>query len=80
MAMCRAAVGDLARGLDSVQMRHGDIHHDDIGFLRRGKLHRLPAIGRFADHFKVGLTFEQQAQVRCASPYDRRPKECEWTS
>ena len=51
----QALLDDLARGLEPVQLRHGDIHDDDI----RGELLRhvdgLAAIFGLADHFDVGF-------------------------
>jgi len=30
---------DLAGSLDAIQLRHGDIHNDDVGVFRRRQIH-----------------------------------------
>ena len=45
-----AAQHYLARRFDSVQVRHGDIHHDYVGFFGRSHVDGLAAIGSFANH------------------------------
>ena len=39
---------DCVSGLQAIQPRHADIHHDDVGPQVAGFLHRLLAVNRFA--------------------------------
>jgi hypothetical protein len=59
----RIALDDLRCGIDAVELRHGDIHHHDIGRELFGHSDRLPSIGGFADHFDGGIGLQQKPQT-----------------
>jgi hypothetical protein len=52
----RGAVGDDAPGrFDAVQLRHRDVHQDDIRLEALGLTDRFATIGGLSDNFNVGL-------------------------
>ena len=51
----RAAADDLPRRLDPVQLRHMQVHHDDIRFELERKLDGVAAVRRFADELEPVL-------------------------
>ena len=51
----RRALRHAARGLDAVQLRHGDIHHHHVGLQLGGQFQRLAAIAGLADDLHIGL-------------------------
>ena len=53
---------DLARGLDAVEIRHGDIHNDHPGVQLPGQPHRGPPILGLGHHFQIGLLLQQKAE------------------
>src|SRR2546427_5870525 len=42
---------------------HREVHDHDVWLARLGLLPRRPAIGRFADHFHIGLGVDQRFQA-----------------
>ena len=50
---------NLPGGFQSVEQRHGDVHHDHGGTKFAGELHGLAAGFGFADHFNIGFVFQQ---------------------
>ena len=54
--------GDLARSLDAIHVGHGDIQHRDVRFEGLRQSHRLPTVAGLADHLKILLFFQNQAQ------------------
>ncbi len=57
------ALDDLGGGIDAVQLRHGNIHDDDVGRELLGEANGFAAVASFADHFdgRVGLEQELKA-------------------
>ena len=53
---------NLPRGLDAVQFRHGNIHHDHVRASLLHPAHRLPPVGGIAHDGDVALRLEQGAQ------------------
>jgi hypothetical protein len=58
---------DLTRGLDAVELRHGDVHEDNIGLELRCEGHGISAVFSLGDDPDVCLPLKQCAQ---ALPYD----------
>ena len=56
-------LGDLPGRLDSIQVRHADIHHDHVRFQLVGQGHGLPAIVGLSDHEELGMLLDDQAQT-----------------
>src|SRR5260370_42567704 len=54
--------GDQPGGFDSIQVRHGDVHHDYIRALFLGAIYRFPAGGCFGDHLEILVAFEKRTQ------------------
>jgi len=54
---------DSPRCLNAVQLRHGDIHNDDVGLKLRRKLNGFAAVRRFSDHLQVVLRLEDEAEA-----------------
>jgi hypothetical protein len=59
----RAAVGDLARGGDPVELGHADVHEHDVGREAPGAVDRLAPRGRLADDLDVGLRVQHHAEA-----------------
>jgi hypothetical protein len=53
----------LPGGLHAVQVRHAQVHEDDVGLERPALLDSLPTAPRLGHHPEVGLGLEQQAQA-----------------
>ena len=49
---------DAFGGFHTVHAGHVDVHHDHVGFQRRGQGDCLLAIGGLADYFKIGTITE----------------------
>lgn len=62
-ARLRHGLGNLPRGLDAVELRHGHVHDDDIGLEIDGFVHCLTAIGGFAHDFHIPLRGEDHAEA-----------------
>ena len=58
----RAFRPDQAGSLQSIQVRHGDVQHGDIGATLSSQRHGLAAIRRFTHHLDVALGVQQQVQ------------------
>jgi len=56
---------DLARRLDPVDVRHADVHQDDVGALAADELDRLAAVGRFTHDLHVRLRLDDHPKA-CA--------------
>jgi hypothetical protein len=54
---------DPAGGFEPVEVRHADIHEDDIGDVPPGGLDRPAAVTRFADHLDVRLGVEYHPEA-----------------
>jgi hypothetical protein len=46
---------DLRRGLNAVQIRHGDIHNNDVRTKFFGHPHRFPALGGFTHDLEIAV-------------------------
>ena len=57
------AGGDPACRLDPVEVRHADVHQDDVGAQRLGGVERGEAVGGLADDLEVGLGVEDDAEA-----------------
>ena len=55
--------GQPARGLDAVQLRHGDVHDDHVGMQFLGQLHGFAAVAGLAHDLHVGLRGEDHAEA-----------------
>jgi hypothetical protein len=55
---------DLARGVDAVHQRKLVVEDGDVGLGLGGKLDRLPAVLRFADHLSARLAAEDRVEAR----------------
>ena len=66
--MCGLRDDDLARGLDAVQLRHLDVHHDDVGLQLLRQRDRLRAVDGLTHDLDQVIRSEQGAQ---AAPEDR---------
>jgi len=58
----RNGAGDLPRGFQSVELRHGDVHDRDVRCEFAGELHGLAAIVRFTHDIDVTFGDQQRAQ------------------
>jgi hypothetical protein len=58
-----AELGHPPRRLDPVELRHADVHQDDVRLELAGELHRLGAVGRLADHVEVVLGVEDHPEA-----------------
>ena len=54
---------DAAGGLDAIDLRHGDIHDDDVGFEGLGQADGVGAIAGLPDDFHVGLLVEDELEA-----------------
>ena len=54
---------DLPRGLIAIDQGHGHIHDDHIRLQPAGQIHRLAAVGRFADDLDRVLLAQQRDQA-----------------
>ena len=52
-----------ARGLESVELRHADVHEDHVGSELAGACEGLESVGRLADDLDVLLRFEDQPEA-----------------
>ena len=59
----RHAPGDLARRLDAVEQRHGDVDDGDVGLVLLRLPHGVPAVAGFGDDAPVGFLFEYLLQT-----------------
>ena len=57
------AAQDLARRIDSVQQRHGDVENADVGLELRRQPDGLPAVAGLANHFPVYLFLKDFAEA-----------------
>ncbi len=57
------ACGDPSRRLDPVEVRHADVHQDDVGLERLDGFDRGESVGGFADDFEVGLGVEDDPEA-----------------
>ena len=55
--------GDPSCRLDPVEVRHPDVHEDDVGAQCLGGVDRGEAVGGFADDLEVGLGVEDDAEA-----------------
>ena len=72
-----AARGDPPGGLDAVHDRHPDVHQDDVGTGPPGRLHRLRAVARLADHGEAGRGRDDPAEThpdQCLVVGDHHPQ------
>jgi hypothetical protein len=53
----------MAGGVDTVQVRHGDVHHDDVRLQLLAEPNGLPAVSRLGYYFKIFLFLEQPPQA-----------------
>ena len=53
--VCGVGVGQAARGLDAVQLGHGDVHHHHVGLQFLGQFHGFAAVAGLAHDLHVGL-------------------------
>src|SRR3546814_16766059 len=53
---------DPARRLDAVDLRHANVHQDDIGLGGSHDPHRLAAVGRLADGGQVGFVVDDHPE------------------
>jgi hypothetical protein len=59
------SVGDESLGrLHAVEVRHADVHQDDVGSRDRERLERGAAIAGLADHLHVGLRLDEHPETR----------------
>jgi hypothetical protein len=54
---------EAAGGFDAVELRHGDIHDDDIGPQAGGEFDGFAAVAGFAHNFEVGLGAQNHAEA-----------------
>ena len=57
---CRICLSDLEGGFNAVQIRHPDVHHQQVGLQRGGQSDGLTPIVGFAHHGKVGLLLDEE--------------------
>jgi hypothetical protein len=57
----RSLLDNLGGGLDAVQIRHPNIHDDNVGLEVLRLPHGFPSIARFADYLEVLVLFKLQA-------------------
>jgi hypothetical protein len=57
------ALQDLPRRLDAVQLRHRDVHDDDVRAELLDEIDRGPAVARFADDLDLLVRLEDAAQA-----------------
>src|SRR5262249_9004742 len=55
--------GDESRRGEPVEVGHPDVHQYDVGARLPGKLHRLPAGGRLADHLEIGCRVDEYRET-----------------
>jgi hypothetical protein len=55
---------DLLRSLNAVEIRHSNVHQENVGLLAERKLNCAFAIRSFADHLHVRLSFDYPSQAR----------------
>ncbi|MDH6436746.1 hypothetical protein M2158_005287 [Streptomyces sp. SAI-144] len=53
---------DQPGGLDTVDLRHPDVHHHHVGALGPGPLRRFPAVGGLRDDLHVRLRVDEQPE------------------
>ncbi len=68
----RRALDDAARRLNAVEVRHADVHQDDVGVELGRPPDGLEAVRRLADHVDVGLGREDRAQAAAHEARRRR--------
>ena len=61
--MCGSAAEQAARGLDAVQLRHGHVHHHDVGLQLLGQFDGFAAVARFAHDLHVGLRAQDHLEA-----------------
>lgn len=54
---------DALSGLEAVELRHADIHHDDVGVKTRRLVDRLQPVAGFSDDVDVLLAREEHAEA-----------------
>ena len=59
-----AAVDEPPGRLEPVEVRHADVHQDDVGVELAGCPERLLAVARLADDLDVRLRLEDHAEAR----------------
>jgi len=57
----RRGLGDLASGLQSILLRHGEVKHNDVGRERECLGDRIPTIDSFTANLPAGVLFENAA-------------------
>ncbi len=62
------ALDDLGRGINTVELRHSDIHDDHVGRELLGEADGLAAIAGFADDFDCGVGLEQKLKAFANDP------------
>src|SRR5439155_8100409 len=60
----RVGTGQPASGLDPVDVRHPDVHEDDVRLEPAYRLNRLETVGRLGHHLDVGCGLEDHAKPR----------------
>ncbi len=61
--LLRLGPGQAPGRLDPVEVRHADVHEDDVGHRLPVALERLDAVGRLGDDLQVGLGVEDHAEA-----------------
>ena len=61
--VCGLAATQAARGLDAVQLGHGDVHHHDVGLQLLGQFDGFAAVGGLADDLHIGLRAEDHLEA-----------------
>ena len=59
---------DEPRRLDAVQLRHGDVHHDDVGPEETRLSDGVASVGGLADDFEVLLLAEEGPEPLADDP------------
>ena len=57
------ALDDLGGGIDAVELRHGNIHDNNVGRKLLGEANGFAAVAGFADHFNRGVGLEQELKA-----------------
>jgi hypothetical protein len=58
----RIVTQDLRGCIDAIQVRHRNVHHNDVGLEFLGNPDDFPSVGRFTSDFHVLLPVENKAQ------------------
>jgi hypothetical protein len=59
----RIAFDNLRCRVDTIELRHGNVHHHDVWGELLGHPNRLSTIGRLANHFDIGIGLQQESEA-----------------